>query len=116
MSFKIYYLDDEPDLCEILYYTLTSDEILVETFQDDLLLIERCELIKPDLVFLDYRLLGTTGEEVAMKLDPQIPKVLITGEINMKTDFSFVEIIKKPFKEEDLTKVINKIKISKKPA
>jgi FixJ family two-component response regulator len=110
MAFKILYLDDEPDLCEIMYYTLSSDEVEIETFQDDKIFMDKCNITKPDLVILDYRLVGTTGDEVAQKLAPDIPKILITGEINLKCTYNFDKILSKPFREEELMTAIDKIK------
>ena len=110
MSFKIYYLDDEPDLCEIMSDRLNSNEIRVETFCDSASLLKRCEESKPDLFFLDFRLPGITGDEVAFKLDPAIPKVLITGEISPQTKYPFIAILSKTISKEGLLSLINKIK------
>jgi FixJ family two-component response regulator len=96
MSLKVYYLDDEPDLCENLADILSSPEVTVETFQDAASLVSRCEKFKPDLIFLDYRLPGTTGDEVAQKLEPSIPKILITGDIHVQTNYQFVAVLPKP--------------------
>lgn len=110
MSFKIYYLDDEPDLCEIMTDRLSTDEISVETFQEATSLLSRCEKINPDLFFLDYRLPGTTGDEVAKKLDPTIPKVLITGEISVQTTYKFTAVLSKSISKKDLLSLVESIK------
>jgi FixJ family two-component response regulator len=58
-------------------YTLSSAEESVETFQDVASLISRCKKMKADLLLLDQRLAGTTGNEVTLKFDSLIPKVII---------------------------------------
>ena len=110
MPFRVYYLDDEPDLCEIMADILSSTAVTVETFQDVASLLSRCEKVKPDLVFLDYRLPGTTGDEVAQKLDPTIPKVLITGDIQVQTTYQFIAVLEKPTKDKDLFALIAQVK------
>ncbi len=110
MTFRIYYLDDEPDLCENMAYALSSTEVTVETFLDAEFLISRCEEVKPDLVFIDYRLPGTTGDEVAQKLDPAIPKVLITGEFHVQTTYQFIVVLKKPVYKKELLALIAQVK------
>lgn len=109
-SMIVFYLDDEPDLCENLSDILTSPEVTVETFQDVAALLNRCKITKPDLVFLDYRLPGVTGDDVAQKLDPAIPKVLITGDIQVKTMYPFFTILAKPTHSRDLFAVLEQVK------
>ncbi len=108
MPLKVFYLDDESDLCEIFADIYGSDEVLVETFQEASKLIERTAESKPDLIFLDYRLQRTTGDEVAKVLDATIPKFLVSGEIQLKTSYPFVEIIKKPAPEEKVFEILKR--------
>ena len=110
MPFIVYYLDDEPELCENLADILSSTEVIVETFQDVASLLSSCEKLKPDLLFLDYRLPGTTGDEVAQKLDPTIPKVLITGDIQLQTTYQFIECLEKPAQDKELFALIAQVK------
>lgn len=110
MPFNVYYLDDEPELCGIMGDILSSAEVTVETFQDAESLLRRCDAVKPDLVFLDFRLPGMTGDEVAQKLDPSIPKVLITGDIHVQTTYQFIAVLAKPTKDKDLFALIEHVK------
>ncbi len=110
MPFNIYYLDDEPELCASMFDILSSSEWIVETFQDAVSLISRCENARPDLVLLDYQLPGTTGDEVAQKLCPLIPKVLITGNLRVKTTYQFVAVLGKPTKDKDLFALVERVK------
>ena len=100
MSFKIYYLDDEPALLEIFVDTFASDSIHVTTFTDPEKAIAEIELNPPDLLFLDFRLPNTTGVEFARRLDPSIPKALVTGDMSFKNDEVFVATFEKPTKTE----------------
>lgn len=109
MPLRVYYLDDEPVLCENMIDILTSDDVIIETFQDPKKLISQCETVKPDLIFLDYRLPDTNGEKVALKLDNSIPKALITGDLSIKTSYKFIAILEKPTDEKDLWTVIRNI-------
>ncbi len=96
MSFKIYYLDDEPDLLEIFVDTFTSDGVHITTFTDPVMAIAEITLNPPDLLFLDFRLPNTNGVEFARRLDPSIPKALVTGDISVKHDDVFLAIFEKP--------------------
>jgi DNA-binding response OmpR family regulator len=53
MTFKIYYLDDEPHLCAIFKEFIGCDEITVSTFTEASEAIEKCIDQPPDLMFLD---------------------------------------------------------------
>ena len=109
MSLKIVYLDDEPDLCVIFRDIFSSEEVIIETYTESLKAIQGIKMDPPDLIFLDYRLPNITGDEVAMMLDKDIPKVLITGDINIKTDYSFLRIISKPFKIDEINELISSL-------
>ena len=114
MPLKIYYLDDEAALCEIFFDIVSSSRYHVETFQDVELFLKRYENAKPDLIFLDYRLHNTTGDKVAEKLDASIPKVLISGDLQLNTKFKFDVFLPKPFKEAQLLDLIEKLTHSSK--
>lgn len=98
MRLKVYYLDDEQDLVEAFGDVFSDEFVEVSTFvrPDDLVLAARAA--RPDLVFLDYRLPGTTGPEVAKRLDPDIPKVLVTGDLATEESDGFVASLEKPVK------------------
>lgn len=106
MPLKIYFLDDEKDLLEVLSDTFSSAECIVSTFNDPVTFVNFVKSHPPDLAFLDYRLPGCTGDDIAMKISPSIPKVLLTGDLEVKTRANFIAKIEKPFKTEDLNAVI----------
>jgi len=97
MQLKIIYLDDEPDLCEMFVDNFASPIVSIQTFTDPEAAITAINESKPDLVFLDYRLPETTGQEVATRLNPDMPKVLLTGDLSVDTRNSFIKVFHKPF-------------------
>ncbi len=100
MSLRIVYLDDEPMLCEIFVDLFSSIDIEIKTFTDSDLARQFITDHSPDLIFIDYRLPGTNGDEVAQLLPSEIPKFLITGEAAVDTKYRFKRIFKKPYEEQ----------------
>lgn len=96
MPFTIYYLDDEPDLLEIFAETFSSKKILIRTFISPDEAIAEAAVNPPDLMFIDFRLSGTTGFEVAKRLLPSIPKALISGDMSIQSDRLFLKAFEKP--------------------
>ena len=94
----VYYLDDERALCEIFKEFFNDEDTKVVTFTKAKEAIDSCNVDKPDLIFIDYRLSETSGDKVASALDDTIPKVLVTGELDMPDGALFFEVIAKPFK------------------
>lgn len=103
---KIVYVDDEPDLCEVFKDNVEDSKTEVITFTDSQLFIEQVNSIQPDLVFLDYRMPRTTGEEIAQRIDSKYPKILITGDASVKTKIQFVAVYEKPINFRELSKFI----------
>lgn len=106
MQLKIMYLDDEPGLCEMFVDNFASPNVLIETFTDPEAAIKAINDSKPDLVFLDYRLPDTTGFDVACRLDPGLPKVLLTGDLSVSVGMPFIKILHKPFDFEKMDEFI----------
>jgi len=102
MQIKIYYLDDEPALCRLFQHFLNSDEIKVKTFIDANQAISEANKHPPDIFFIDYRLNGTTGDEVAASVPKDIYKVLVTGDLSLKPKFNFDQKITKPYSLQDI--------------
>ena len=100
MSFRIFYLDDEPELLELFVDTFSETGIEISIFSEVASALEAIKKQPPDLLFLDYRLPGITGDEMALGLDPTIHKVLITGDLNVKTKAVFLAVFPKPYSSE----------------
>lgn len=111
MSLKIFYLDDEPALCDVFVDTFTSQEREVWTFSSPIGFLEQVEGLRPDVVFLDYRLPGTTGEAIAEKIDKKIRRAIITGdlELEVKPEARIDKIFYKPFSAEELEEYLAEI-------
>ncbi len=96
MQLKIVYLDDEPDLLEIFTDEYASDQFAIRTYSNVNEAIAAIKSDPPDLIFLDYQLPGTTGDKIALSLDPGIPKYLITGNLSVKLEANFAKVLQKP--------------------
>jgi DNA-binding response OmpR family regulator len=97
MAIKVIYLDDEADLCEIFQESFATPDIQIQTFTDSKLAIEASKLAKFDVAFIDYRLPGLKGDEVASQMPDSPNKYLLTGESDPKPNFKFKSILPKPF-------------------
>jgi CheY-like chemotaxis protein len=106
VSLKVYYLDDEPDLLEIFVDTFSSSLVEITTFTDPIKAIAVIKSSPPDLLFLDFRLPYTTGLMVAEQLDPNIPKVLVTGDMSIKPSSVFKMVCEKPINPGVIEKFI----------
>lgn len=109
MPLKIIYIDDESALCENFKDLHSSSEVEIETFTNTETAIEAIRQSPPDLLFIDFRLPGTTGEQVASVLNLDIPIVLITGELEIKATYPFHSIIQKSVDYEQVSKTIESI-------
>lgn len=113
---NVLYLDDEIDLCEIFADEFSNENIRITTFTDPVEAIAAAKTNPPDIMFLDYRLVATNGDKVAQKMANLTPKFLVTGDISVKTDYPFVEILSKPYNANHIRQVLSSMAIQKKSA
>ncbi len=106
MLLKVWYVDDEFDLCEVFSDFFSSAEVEVKTFVSHLAALQEAKINPPDLLFLDYRLKGATGDWVAQQMDPAIPKYLVTGEASPPCKYPYLKVIYKPYRRQDLDEII----------
>jgi two-component system response regulator (stage 0 sporulation protein F) len=101
MSLKILYVDDEVDLLEIFTDMFSSSHLTIATCNKVSDVKEKINTEKPDLLLLDYRMPEMNGDKLALELSQsmsvKIPIVLVTGDIEVKTDYKFERIFKKPY-------------------
>ena len=121
MGLVVYYLDDEIDLLDVFSEIYSSDEIQITTFSHPDTAIQAIRSSPPDLLLLDNRLPGTTGDLIAQKLDTKIPKALISGDLTLEPKANFAKVFSKPFNSKEMTEFLNfyvknKLEISKKSA
>jgi len=103
----LYYLDDEILLCEMFKEFMEDENIKVRVFTDSQLAINACEELEPDLIFIDYRLGGATGDKVALRMKSTIAKILVTGELNFPDVKGFDLIISKPYQLKKMKNIVN---------
>lgn len=96
MALKIYYVDDEPELCELFEDLFSDEDVFIKSFPDPLKALEEINQNQPDILFMDYRMPGLSGVELAQKTNVEIKKFLISGENNLRTDYPFERILSKP--------------------
>ncbi len=109
MAIKVFYIEDEPELCELFVDFFATSDISIQVFQDPSQAIKEAKINPPDIFFIDYRLPGIYGDEVALLLDPKIPKYLITGELSVDSKYAFTGIINKPYKNEDIEDILKTV-------
>ena len=114
MPLKVLFLDDEPLLGENFADEFSSEAVQVDTFTEPKLAIAHAIKYPPDLIFLDYRLPGTTGDEVAQLMAPGIPKYLLTGDLSVKTKYAFTAIFTKPVDPKNILTVLSQVIAKKK--
>ncbi len=102
MQLEVVYIDDEIDLCEMFSEAFSSPKIHITTYMDPNQAIAGIAANAPDLIFIDFRLPNITGDKIALKMDPKIQKVLITGDLQVKVEASFDRVFYKPVDFEQL--------------
>lgn len=106
VKMRVVYLDDEPALVELFQDAFSSENIAVDVYTDPATAISAIKSNPPDLVFLDYRLPGTTGDIVADKIGRALPKVLITGDLTVTPKSNFIKIFYKPYMPSEMRKFL----------
>lgn len=110
MPVKVYYLDDEIDLLSVFTDTFESSNVQVSTFDDPEKAIHAVNTTPPDIFFIDYRLPNMTGIDVALRIQVDIPIVLLTADSNVANDpqtkILFKAIFAKPFPVAEMEKFI----------
>lgn len=106
MTIRVFYLDDEQQLCNVFKEFIEDQQLQVTTFTKAEEAVLACQTQQPDIMFIDYRLAETTGLSVANRLGDTFPKILVTGELNIPQSNLFEKIISKPFKLAEIKSLI----------
>ncbi len=106
MPLKVCYIDDEVDLLELFVDLYSTPNRSITTFHDWEKAIDYLKSNKQDIIFIDYRLQRITGDKLAEKLDIETPKVLITGDMEVRTVYPFFAFFPKPFREEEIERIL----------
>jgi DNA-binding NtrC family response regulator len=108
MAINVFVLDDEVDLCEIFDEFFSSEDVHIRTFTNPDEAIAACHKTTPDIFFIDYRLPNTTGDKVALAVDKNIPKILLTGDLSVNAEYKFDKIMSKPYQFSDIQLELDK--------
>ncbi|MFC0119236.1 response regulator [Pseudoalteromonas xiamenensis] len=106
MTLRLVYIDDEVELGELMQEFMHDQDVALHCFDKEQDAIEFCCENTPDLVLIDYRLRHMTGVDVARQLPPNIPKILVTGELELPKCDEFQQVISKPFDLKVIIKLI----------
>ncbi len=113
---RIFVIDDEAAMGENIQRMLRSPDTTVVTFQEPLKGLEEALANPPDLVMLDMRMPGMSGEEVFARLHdahPELRIIFLTafgsveGAVLAMRNGAF-DYLQKPFKREDLLLVVKR--------
>lgn len=103
MPLKVYYLDDEPDICDVFKENFSTSDISISTFTSPKEALDAIHQAPPDLIFLDYRLPNITGDRLAESIKISVPIVLLTGDLGIESSFNFDKIYsKQPFPWDEI--------------
>ena len=118
-NFKILLVDDEPDILEIISYTLKNDGYLVYTAENGVKAIELAKKVKPDLIILDVMMPEMDGIEACeiIRNDSEIGNSLIVFLSARGEDYSQIagfnagadDYITKPIKPKVLKSKIKSL-------
>lgn len=112
-TLKIVYLDDEPALAEIFASILAGPAFEIKTFIVPEEAIAYINSQPVDLVFIDQQLQGMSGDWVAAKLNADIPKVLVSGDLSIPTQGNYLRKFEKPFPWDDIQAFLTEFKKGK---
>lgn len=107
MSTLIYFLDDEQSFCQIFseYIQSVGYEVLVFTDHEEA--YSQLQIKLPDIICIDYRLKGITGDEFVKRVPNSVAKILITGELTFNNGHLFDAHLNKPFRLNELKELID---------
>lgn len=109
MPLRVVYIDDESDLCGLFRELFASASVEVLTFSDPKAGLDHVLKEGADVVFLDYRMPGLTGLEIAERLPHDTPKYLITGEVHLPANPSILKVFLKPYDPRDIEVVLENL-------
>lgn len=102
----IVYVDDEVYLTDIFHSLFEGTYHRLRVFNDEFEAIESCLKSPPDVMFIDYRLNKMRGDQVAQKISESVFKILVTGDVQIDTQYEFDGVIAKPFRLVELLNAV----------
>lgn len=113
-SLRVIYLDDEPDLVQVFVQTLSRNGIEVKGFTESQKALAEALAHPPDVMVLDYRLPGMTGDQLALQLPPGIVLALVTGALGVNLKAQFAKIFLKPYELTEIRQFLEACRFEKK--
>lgn len=113
---RILVVDDEPALGENIQRMVRLPGVIVTTFNDPIKALAAAQALPPDLIFLDIRMPGMSGDEFFARFHethPAVPIVFLTaygsveGAVAAMRNGAF-DYLQKPFKRDDLLLVVKR--------
>lgn len=118
----IFVVDDDPDVCNALKFSLELEGYSVRTFQDAPALLQAADASRPACMVIDYRLPGMNGLELFCELRKRhldTPTILITSHpgraLRDSARRAGICIIEKPLLGDALTEQIHRTVAGSKP-
>lgn len=112
---KIFVVDDDMSIGDILSMMLEMEGFSVDSFNSGHASIDKSRLEKPDLVLLDYFLPGEDAQEIIANLrmaaGDDLPILLMSASSQaeqLARNLPINEFISKPFQRESLLKAIGR--------
>lgn len=107
MSLNVAYVDDEVGICQMFIDNFASDTIQITTYTDPRKFLVDAEILDFDLIVLDYRLPYMNGDEIAKVLGNEVPKILISGDLTINLQQTYLRTLTKPFNLSELEALLN---------
>jgi two-component system response regulator FixJ len=117
VKIHIFFLDDEPTVCEVVKETVEDSKYRVSCFNDPIECLAQLRSQKCDLLIADLRMPEKDGIEVlkdVQHLAPWVPVVITTGFGDIPTAVKAmkagaIDFIEKPFNKKNLIRVIKSV-------
>ncbi|MEW5994963.1 MAG: response regulator [Candidatus Zixiibacteriota bacterium] len=119
---KVFVIDDEPEITELIQSFLEEQGYRVLTVNDPHLAVEKARNFKPDVILLDIIMPDVDGYELCQKMKSDaelghVPVVFLTGrdrgeDMGRSFKSGGDMFIKKPFSCERLQEIVNIVLMS----
>jgi|GEM_PF-2970513 len=106
---KIWVIDDEPEICNILDYLLKREGHEVTTFESPLRALEHIKSESPEVLICDFKMPAMSGLEFYLKIKNSWSGhfIMLTGEPNADPrELKQLGIKEVLFKPRDLTRIL----------
>lgn len=111
MPLRVFYIDDEPDICQFFKDAYDSEEVVVTTFIDPKDALSHFEKGGADLIFVDFRMPGMNGEQFAALIGDRAPIVLLTGDLEITKSTRFLKkLAKQPYPWDEIESVLKEFR------